>query len=162
MNCNFVKKFLIDYWEENLPTDIKQVIDSHLLTCEDCRRLVQTGKNIWKSLEDAPQYNVPNTFFHGIQNKLQNKTAKPAALQSRRSGFQHVWIPISTVTAVVFGLFIGTYFGNSLIQQTRPFTESATNKENEAGYWGFEQFNAYSDVEFLNSFHENYESLENH
>jgi hypothetical protein len=80
MNCSTFKKKLFDYMEDNVVYDMKEAMDSHLNTCESCRKLYEEEKSLDDTFIDA--FKIDNINFTSSRSSIiksidKNKYSSP-------------------------------------------------------------------------------------
>lgn len=159
MQCNFIEKNLVEYIEGNLSVQDERRIRAHLNECAKCQYLVEKSTLFWDGLESVTPEKVPPRFYWGIQRKLLNNNSNQFTYMELFRKKSKTFVPAFAAVALLFGLFLGNFFGRSLYKNVYSQQSVQVVEENNE-YVNFELFNNASDVALINTYYESYASLD--
>jgi hypothetical protein len=124
MECNNIKELIIDYMEGSLDKKEAENVDSHLLSCEGCRRELEAMKPLWLGLDDLEMEKVSGRLRSNIENMIDSYSL---GMNNTRDVKWHVsfvkwlesWWPrrpviqlASTMALLIIGLLTGFSIGS--------------------------------------------------
>mgnify|MGYP000022056735 CR=1 FL=1 len=75
-NCEVFKKYLVEYLDEELPSEILIELEKHRLVCRECTRLIRTIRRIIYELRSLAQYELPENVVAKVHAALRIKKWK--------------------------------------------------------------------------------------
>jgi predicted anti-sigma-YlaC factor YlaD len=108
MKCRDVGKMLSAYSDSESSSENKALIESHVRSCESCRRLLEETRTLWKVLEALPAAK-PSPFFYA---KLRSRIQSEERIQ-RTPWTERLLIPASAAAIAVLGFWLGTIAGGN-------------------------------------------------
>ncbi|MBO8158488.1 zf-HC2 domain-containing protein [Thermosyntropha sp.] len=99
MNCKKIKKYWLDYAEDNLPPELKKEIDAHIKNCDICQKnlvLTRLENSILKDTSNIPEIRPDFT-----ENLLKMVDSFEPEKNSESSSFKNSKAPIYALTAVI-------------------------------------------------------------
>jgi anti-sigma factor RsiW len=105
MNCRDVEKTLSAYLDGELAPGRKDVVASHLSSCEACRsRLAEWGA-VWKALDALPVAESSPAFRARVLARL--RQTRPSASER----LERFLIPVSAAAVALLGFWVGYIAG---------------------------------------------------
>jgi predicted anti-sigma-YlaC factor YlaD len=96
------------YSDGESSSEAKALIESHVRSCESCRRLLEETRTLWKALEGLPAAKPSPFFYAKIRSQLQSE----ARIQ-RTPWTERLLIPASAVAIAAVGFWLGTIAGGN-------------------------------------------------
>uniref|UniRef100_A0A7V3ZUV3 Zinc-finger domain-containing protein n=1 Tax=candidate division WOR-3 bacterium TaxID=2052148 RepID=A0A7V3ZUV3_UNCW3 len=75
-NCEVFKKYLVEYLDEDLPSEILIELEKHRLVCRECTRLIRTIRRIIYELRSLAHYELPEDVVSKVHASLRIKKWK--------------------------------------------------------------------------------------
>lgn len=128
MKCNDVENLTIDYLENSLPQEEKELVDLHLLNCANCRLAVEQSKLLLGMISQLPKEDSPENLRHSFEAMLQQEKREVSV--SKSSKVIHLpWKRIMTVAAAAALLIVGSLYGG--YQANRKTEERVSHLEQQ-------------------------------
>ena len=109
MNCEDIKRDLVEYWRGTLDASEKGRLEDHLSSCSQCRAEAEGLKHIWSTLGELPEaepgLGMRNRFYAGLREWERREI-------ERRHRFWWVRHPAFQAAAAVLILVAGIFIGN--------------------------------------------------
>lgn len=126
-----IKKSVIAYLDKSLSINKQQEIDSHLLTCDTCRRYVNRMASVYFSCDNRILPEVNPFFLTRVLAKLEKEQHTGVELPvSVLKSLRPVAAGLFMLTAITFSIF----FSNYVISTNRLNSNSQINSTSEASY----------------------------
>jgi len=139
MKCNKVHKNLIFYIDGELSSDKTEEIYTHLMQCNECRKLYEQMAGIWNS---AKEERIPYQpfFYTRVEQELKNNKAKEQSILKRYGKV----ILQSAIYFIVLGMgiFIGVQLGQGVPSQQQISDNEISSRQ--------EFIEAYADSNYIN------------
>jgi len=108
MNCRDVEKMLSAYSDGESPSETKALIDSHVRSCESCRRLLEETRALSKALDVLPAAKASPFFYTRLKSRIQ------AGERVQRTPWtERLLIPASAAAIALLGFWLGTVAGGN-------------------------------------------------
>ncbi|RKZ22662.1 hypothetical protein DRQ23_04630 [bacterium] len=132
MNCKDVKKYLSDYIDGLLPSEMKEEFESHLNQCSECRSLVEDVKAIQKETLriKIPQLNP--YMFQRIKHRVESET--------QPSPFRVLYRVAMGMSFILIAIALSLYFFKPSYRIAGRSKDLYIIKEEKSGY----QFPVYT------------------
>jgi hypothetical protein len=115
MDCNFIRKNLVDIVERKLPAETQEEIDAHTRSCNGCAGLVERFAQFWQVWEQPSRIEPSGDFWIRLQRRFREPGGKEAQGIPLLLG-RAVWLrPIAAVAILLIGILAGTHLGNFLV-----------------------------------------------
>jgi predicted anti-sigma-YlaC factor YlaD len=112
MDCNFIRKNLVDIVERGLPREIEKQIDAHLKSCNGCAALVDRFAHTWQAWGQIERIEPSPAFWFQLQRRIQEREGKKTGIVPQLLGW-HAWLrPAAAVAILVLGILVGNYLGD--------------------------------------------------
>jgi hypothetical protein len=124
MECNNIKELIIDYMDGSLDKKEAEKVDSHLLSCEECRAELETMKSIWFDMDNLEMEKVSDHLKKNIDNMIDSyslgmNNTRDKKRQVALFKWLESWWPrrpviqfASTVALLIIGLITGFSIGS--------------------------------------------------
>ncbi|NLD39291.1 MAG: hypothetical protein GX654_20745 [Desulfatiglans sp.] len=124
MECNNIKELIIDYMDGSLDKKEAEKVDSHLLSCEECRTELEAIKSIWFDLDDLKMEKVSDQLKKNIDSMIGSyilgmKNTKDEKWHVSFVKWLESWWPrrpviqlASTMALLIIGLITGFSIGS--------------------------------------------------
>lgn len=106
MNCKKIQNRLSQYLDGELTPVEKSSIETHLKTCQICRKLVKDFSDVWNLLNILPNPELQPYFHTRLQAKMYLKKTRHQKIWIKK-----ILLSTSMVAIVCFGIFIGNITG---------------------------------------------------
>jgi predicted anti-sigma-YlaC factor YlaD len=114
MDCDFIRKNLVDIVERKLPAETQEEIDAHTRSCNGCAGLVERFAQFWQALEQPSRIEPSPDFWIRLQRRIHEPGGKEAQAIPLLLG-RAAWLrPAAAVAILVLGILVGNYLGNFL------------------------------------------------
>lgn len=131
MKCKQVKILLPDFINKNLTKDKSNLIEKHLVTCDECKKLylrLNASLSLLKPKKDIPEQAF---YYTRLKSKMEENVTSKENIVSKifnRKILQPVLYLSSIILAVYIGILIGSSSNNqnnlSVIEETeKSYTE---------------------------------------
>jgi predicted anti-sigma-YlaC factor YlaD len=121
MKCRQVQKKLSVYLDDELDTNFKKLIESHLEECNTCQIKLKTIQETWDLLNEIPEPEPVQYFYTRLKARMSSK------VYTKRAGrLERFLLPASIGAAVYLGILIG-----SIVGQNGKGLNTASNTEAE-------------------------------
>ena len=111
MNCNDYSKLMTDLLAGEISGKDKAVLDSHLASCESCRKEFEELKTVWTLTESALKEDFFDDSLNPDQYQKIFNSVKPEILpgpSKKSTPIKFMWLEIAA-SIVIFVIFAG-YF----------------------------------------------------
>jgi len=109
MNCEEIKRNLVDYWRGALDDAGRETIETHLASCGECRAEADSLKHVWSTLGEFPEADpglgMRTRFYAGLREWERREI-------ERRHRFWWLRHPAFQAAAAVLILGVGVLIGN--------------------------------------------------
>ena len=96
MNCEEINKYIGDYIDGELPTELIKEFENHLSTCNKCREEVEIEKRLVASLKKLRLEENPETLYPTVLGKIRESKEKKGFIDKIFSPFI-IRIPVASV-----------------------------------------------------------------
>ncbi len=124
MECNNIKELIIDYMDGSLDKKEAEKVESHLLSCEECRTELETMKSIWFGLDNMKIEKVSDRLKKNIDSMIDSYSLGMNNVGNEKLHVSFVkwlesWWPrrpmiqlASTMALLIIGLITGFSIGS--------------------------------------------------
>ncbi len=117
MNCGTFKKRLDDYVEDNLYNDMREAMEEHISTCNNCKKAYEEAMTIEKMLKDS--LNVSPDMFRSSRTDIiksidKNRYSKNIVSKLKYHFCKYGIIYMTSAAVVIFVTFISPYILNRI------------------------------------------------
>jgi len=139
MKCNKVHKNLLYYIDGELSSELTEEIHTHLMQCNECRKLYEQMAGAWHS---AKEEKIPCQpfFYTRVKQGLENNKAKEQSLFKRYG--KVILQPAIYFIVLGLGIFIGIQLGQGVPSQQQVSDNEISSQQ--------EFIEAYADSNFIN------------
>lgn len=85
LNCNEVKDYVSSYFDNELDNNIKNLIDEHLNSCDDCKTYYDEIKNVINECGQIKDEELPDDFKEKLRERLLKEVEKDKTKIKNRS-----------------------------------------------------------------------------
>jgi anti-sigma factor RsiW len=129
--CQSIRKKLSAYQDREVGTAEKDVIETHLRTCEACRKEHEALLQTYRMLRSLPDIEpVPGLYCRIVDRATQSQ--KPFWVRALGKAFRLLPAPAAIATLAAAGLLVGTMLGNLLTEgqfhPSPPFSASHSDQ----------------------------------
>jgi predicted anti-sigma-YlaC factor YlaD len=114
MDCNFIRKNLVDIVERGLPRETEKQIDAHLKSCTSCAGLVERFAHMWQTWGRLERIEPSSAFWFQLQRRIPEREGKKVGIVPQLLGWAGWLRPAAAVAILVLGILVGNYLGNFL------------------------------------------------
>jgi anti-sigma factor RsiW len=108
VHCRKVKKRLSSLIDGELKGNQKSLVETHLRTCEQCRKAYQSLEANWALLEIVPHPKAAPFLYTRIKARLDEQSQKV-----RFVWVKPIFLPAALGIVVAFGVWIGSFVGKN-------------------------------------------------
>ncbi|MBO9658253.1 MAG: HEAT repeat domain-containing protein [Chitinophagaceae bacterium] len=115
MKCTDVENLLIDYLENGLSEEEKNLVDQHLRDCSICQIALAQSKMLLGMIGDIPKETPPESLRHSFDAMLKaEQSAGPVSKPAKVISFpwNHILKVAAAAALVITGSLYGTYNAN--------------------------------------------------
>ena len=106
-DCNFFKNQIYDYMSDSLnDAEVKELL-THIESCPECKRELDTLKAIISASASIPQVEVPDGLAASVFEKLKEDTQVITPKRYKFKHFASVALPLAACIALSIGIFSG-------------------------------------------------------
>ena len=130
MKCAEVKKYLSDYIDNSLNTDMKKRIEEHLRTCAVCSEALASLKSCLKRVSHLKEVDVPEDFLKKVHERIEQGSRSKKILRALFVP-PRVKVPLElavVLTAVVIVIFLFNLMSPSRAVQPKAVKQIAYEK----------------------------------
>jgi len=130
MKCAEVKKYLSDYIDNSLNTDMKKRIEEHLRTCAVCSEELASLKSCLKRVSHLKEVDVPEDFLKKVHERIEQVSRSKKILRALFVP-PRVKVPLElavVLTAVVIVIFLFNLMSPSRAVQPKAVKQIAYEK----------------------------------
>jgi anti-sigma-K factor RskA len=110
MKCNDIENLTIDYLENSLSQEEKDLVDLHLRDCPNCRSAVEQSRMLLGMISQLPKEAPPEKLSRSFEAMLEQEKQETAV--SKPGKVIHIpWKRIMTVAAAAALLIVGSLYG---------------------------------------------------
>jgi predicted anti-sigma-YlaC factor YlaD len=124
MNCENIKNLSLAYFEEDMKSEQRQMVENHLQSCQSCSEFYLFTKMNFVEIEKSKRKENDPYFYSALMAKIENQNA-PSTVLSRQPMLRLSLISLVLVFSVFSGLFIGNYSAE-VLNSTADITETTT------------------------------------
>ena len=125
MDCSFIRRNLFSYQEHQLSDKDNKEFENHLLSCEECSRIVSEFQSVTSVIE-LRKTEEPNPFAGTrIIQKLESEME--SIKEKREPVFIRILQPLSAAALLVIAVIIGF----SIVKQREPGISAIINHQQE-------------------------------
>ncbi|MEO0087225.1 MAG: hypothetical protein ABIK77_04060 [candidate division WOR-3 bacterium] len=75
-NCEVFQKYLVEYLDEELPTEIFIELEKHRMVCRECTKLIKSLRKIIYELRSLDNYELPKNVVERVHTYIKIKKWK--------------------------------------------------------------------------------------
>ncbi len=113
ISCDQAAKFLSDYLDKTLDSDIYAQVKEHLKNCKTCQQVFANVSLLSIRLRSAQKLNVSSDFDQKLRSRIQNNQAENKSIMSVRN-FSVGFSGVAVCAALTF--FVVSDFSNSAVK----------------------------------------------
>lgn len=137
LNCNEVKDYVSDYFDNEINEDIKSLIEEHISTCKDCKAYFDEIKDVINRCRQITDEELPVNFKVNLHERLM-KEAEKEKVQGRSLRNKYIAIFSSIAAGLILVFLFKGFYGNFnskskyQLSDNSSITETAsTNRESK-------------------------------
>ena len=112
MNCEEVKKNLCLFLEDTLSPPKRSAMESHLMNCSSCSKLLEEFSPFWGILEHRERIQPSHYLWTRLSQKINEYEEEKRSVWGRLKGLV-IWArPVVTVAVLGMCIFAGYILGN--------------------------------------------------
>ena len=98
-SCGYLR-YVDDYSHGELDGNIRTEFESHLPSCPDCRKELESVEGLRSALSDSFEVSLDETFNYSVVNELRNEKTIPPATEFRLA-LEDIIISLATILVIV-------------------------------------------------------------
>ena len=111
MNCQFIRKHIIDIVEKTLSPDMASEVDAHLESCNHCADLVTRFAREWRVWEKQERIEPSPAFWFKLQQRINKTEAQKVGSASLVPGGVRRLRPAAAFVVLLACVLAGSYAG---------------------------------------------------
>lgn len=129
MNCEFVRKNLIDIIEGKLPADTQKEVEAHLESCSRCTGLARRFAQVWQVWQDPMPVKPSPAFWLQLQRRIRDAEQSKFDILSFPLGWRRWLRPVAVAATLVIAVLIGHHLGNFPVDNGTDWLRLQTGQE---------------------------------